>query len=261
MRSGIQQLTEIAAGAETLRLFLDYDGTLAEFAPSPDTVLPDKAVIGLLERLVAAGGVLPAVISGRRLAHIQKLLPVPGLLMAGTYGIEMRLPDGQRCELLPFGQVRPLLERLLPRWQALIAGQEGFYLEDKGWSLALHGLHAAPDEGEAVMAAARNEACALDFGEDFRLLGGDRFLELAPRAAGKSAAVRRVLREMTPPGALCVYLGDDDKDEEAFETVLAAGGHAVRVSARPVETLARFRLAGPQQVRAWLDELLTARSC
>jgi len=259
MRNKIDPLTQIAASAETLRLFLDYDGTLADFAPSPDTVLPDAAVIGLLERLAAAEGVLPAVISGRRLAHIQKLLPVPGLLMGGTYGIEMQLPDGERRDVLPFEEVRPLLERLLPRWQALIAGREGFYLEDKGWALALHGRHAAPDEGEAVMAAARAEARALDFGEDFRLLGGDRFLELAPRAASKSAAVGWVLRELTPPGAVSVYLGDDDKDEEAFVTVLAAGGYAVRVSAEPTETLARFRLPGPRQVRAWLGALLMAR--
>ena len=172
---------------------MDYDGTLADFAPSPDTILPDKAVIGLLERLVAAWGVLPAVISGRRLAHIQKLLPVQGLLMGGTYGIEMQLPDGQRRDVLPFEEVRPTLERLLPRWQGLLAGREGFYLEDKGWSLALHGRFADPTESEDVMSAARVEAQALRFEERFRLMGGDRFLELAPLAASKSAAVRWVL--------------------------------------------------------------------
>ena len=259
MRNEIHDLTRIAAGAETLRLFLDYDGTLADFAPSPDTILPDKAVIGLLERLVAAGGMLPAIISGRRLAHIQKLLPVEGLLLGGTYGIEMQLPDGHLRTVLPFEEVRPTLERLLPCWQRVIAEREGFYLEDKGWSLALHGRYATPAEGKAVMSAARAEAQILNFGERFRLLGGDRFLELAPRAASKSAAVRWVLEELTPKGAVSIYVGDDDKDEEAFETVLATGGHAVRVAAAPTETLAQFRLEGPAQVRAWLDEVLSAR--
>ena len=83
------RLTEIALEAETLRLFLDYDGTLDEFAPTPDIVLPNREVISILEQLVGAKGILPAVISGRRLAHIQKLLPVEGLLIAGTYGLEI----------------------------------------------------------------------------------------------------------------------------------------------------------------------------
>ena len=32
-------------------LYLDYDGTLAPFAPTPDDVLPDDDVIGLLSQL------------------------------------------------------------------------------------------------------------------------------------------------------------------------------------------------------------------
>ncbi len=259
MEKEIHLLTQIMADAPAIRLFLDYDGTLAEFAPSPDTILQDPEVIALLERLVQAEGILPAVISGRRLAHIRKLLPVPGLLMGGTYGIEMQLPDEQYRAEVPFEQVRPTLERLLPLWGALIADREGFYLEDKGWSLALHGRFAVQEEAEAVMAAANQAALGLEPGASFRLLGGDRFLELAPLAASKTAAVQWVLEKMTPPDALPVYLGDDDKDEEAFETLLQAGGYAVRVSAAPTETRAQFRLEGPAQVRAWLGKVLAAR--
>ena len=34
-------MAERIAHAERLWLFLDYDGTLAEFAPTPDHVFPD----------------------------------------------------------------------------------------------------------------------------------------------------------------------------------------------------------------------------
>ena len=270
MENDIAILTSKAARAETLRLFLDYDGTLADFAPTPDIILPNDEVIDLLRRLVLAHRVLPAVISGRRLAHIQKLLPVSGLLIAGTYGVEMQLPNGQLRLGLPFELARPALEQLLPRWRALITDRDGFYLEDKGWSLALHGRYATDEaaqaviksavvEAEAVIQAATASAQGSELEARFQLLGGERFLEIAPQIANKATAVQWVLQEMTPDDALIIYLGDDDKDEAAFEALLEVGGYAVRVSAEPVETRAQFRLEGPTHVRAWLNELLVAR--
>jgi trehalose 6-phosphate phosphatase len=255
----IASLTRLAANARVLRLFLDYDGTLAEFAPSPDVVIPEKEILSILERLVATRGIYPAVISGRRLANIQKLLPVHGLLLGGTYGIEMQLPDGQYHTTYPFEQVRPTVEHLLPRWQALVEERKGFYLEDKGWALAIHGRLAQKDEAERVLTAAYEEAQDLLLDARFRLLKGDRFLEFAPCAANKSQAVRWVIKALTPKHATVIYIGDDDKDEEAFSVVLASGGFAVRVTTDPIKTRAQFLLSKPSQVRAWLTQLLAIR--
>ena len=259
MENDISTLTRNAAKAKTVRLFLDYDGTLANFAPTPDIILPDVKVISLLERLVAAEGILPAVISGRRLAHIQKLLPIPGLLMGGTYGIEIQLPDGTESTTLPYKSVRPLLEKLLPRWQALIDQRKDFYLEDKGWSLAIHGRFADPNESRSLMAEAYAEAQKLPPGKLFRLISGDRFLEIAPKVASKKQAIRQVIKTMTPNDALCISIGDDDKDEEAFSALPPERGFAVRVSSEPVESTAQYRLESPVQVLAWLEKLLSAR--
>jgi trehalose-6-phosphatase len=57
-------------------------------------------------------------------------------------------------------------------------------------------------------------------------------------------------------GALPLYLGDDDKDEEAFGVVKEQGGIALLVSARPRETQADGRLESPQAARAWLRKEL-----
>ena len=260
MENKIVGLTRRVASARNIRLFLDYDGTLAEFADSPDTILPDPALIKLMELLVAADGILPAVISGRRLSHIRQLLPVAGLLLGGTYGIEMQLPDGSEHTVLPVEQVRPTLDRLLPRWQALIANRSGYYLEDKGWTLALHGRFADPADVQSVMAEAVSEALDLQPGKVFRLMQGDRFLELSPVVANKATSVKWVMEKLTPADALPVYIGDDDKDEEAFTPVLAAGGYAVRVAANAVETSAQYHLPGPSQVRVWLKEILAIRN-
>jgi trehalose-6-phosphatase len=50
-------------------------------------------------------------------------------------------------------------------------------------------------------------------------------------------------------------VGDDDKDEEAFEVIRACGGIAILVSSEPRDTKADCRLESPQGVRRWLAAL------
>jgi trehalose 6-phosphate phosphatase len=240
-----------------LWLFLDYDGTLAGFAPTPEHVEPDPELLDLIGRLVREPRLRVAVVSGRRLDHVRRLVPVPGVLLAGTYGVELQLPDGQRQDRLDYEGVRPVLEALKPRWAALIAGRQGFFLEDKGWALALHARFAAEEEAEAVLGEARRLAGeALARQPDFRLLGGHKFLETGPRLAHKGRTVEYLLDRYPWPGALPVYLGDDDKDEEAFGAIQARGGIALVVAAEPRETRADLRLESPQAARRWLEGLL-----
>lgn len=251
------------AGAERLRLFLDYDGTLAELAPTPEHVEPDPELVALLHRLSHDPRIWVTIISGRRLSHVQKLVPVPGILLAGTYGIELQTPEGERIDRLEYDTIRPVLTKVKPHWAGLIVRREGFFLEDKGWSLALHARFADPLESEEVLSAARREAAAvIDAGAShlFRLLGGHKFLEIGPRLAHKGRAVEYLLDRWPSPGAQILYLGDDDKDEEAFEVIQAQGGIAIVVTREPRRTRAGFRLESPAHTRRWLRALLQALS-
>jgi trehalose 6-phosphate phosphatase len=253
---------ERLAHSERFWLFLDYDGTLADFAPTPEHVNPDPDLANLIERLARHPRFRVAVVSGRRLSHVQGLVPVPGVLLAGTYGIELQTAEGARVDRLDYDSLRPTLDALKPRWADLIAGRQGFFLEDKGWALALHARHAAEDEAIRVLANARRLAdAAVDRAdpEPFRLLGGHKFLEIGPRLANKGMTVAYLLDTRPWPGALPIYLGDDDKDEEAFGVVRARGGIAVVVAADPRETEAHLRLQSPQAARRWLEILLVDR--
>jgi trehalose 6-phosphate phosphatase len=253
----VTRVEERLAGARRLWLFLDYDGTLAELAPTPEHVEPDPEVVELLAHLAQESRMRVAVVSGRRLAHVQRLVPVPGILLAGTYGVEIETPEGERIDRLDYGAIRPVLDELKPRWKALVAGRSGFYLEDKGWSLALHARYAGEAEAAEVLRRARDEVRAAVDLEDgpFRLLGGDRFLEIGPRLAHKGRTVAYLLERYPWPGALPVYLGDDDKDEEAFGVVQARGGIAIVVGDRGGTSGADLRLASPRVARAWLGAL------
>lgn len=249
----------LLSGSERLRLFLDYDGTLAELAPTPEYVEPDQELVDLLHQLSREPCTRIALISGRRLSHVQKLVPLPGILLAGTYGIELQTPQGERIDRLEYDAIRPALAQIKPCWAGLIADREGFFLEDKGWSLALHARFADPQEAEQVLTAARHDATAvMDAGDPhlFRLLGGHKFLELGPHLANKGASVEYLLDRWPWPGAQLLYLGDDDKDEEAFEVIQSHGGIAIIVGREPRESCADFFLKSPAAVRRWLRGLL-----
>jgi trehalose 6-phosphate phosphatase len=256
-----EQLNERLAEAGRLWLFLDYDGTLADFAPTPDHVDPDPEIVDLLTKLVEHPRLRIAVISGRRLSHVQSLLPAPGLLLAGTYGIELQTPEGERIIRVARGTIRPALDILKPAWARLIAGREGFFLEDKFWALALHARFADEDEAEKVLAAAHRLATEVAYSGPFRLLGGHKFLEIGPRLAHKGRTVDYLLEGYPWPGALPLYLGDDDKDEEAFGVIKARGGIAILVASEARVTEADCRVESPQAVRRWLGTLPTNWRC
>ena len=171
-----------AQDADKLRLFLDYDGTLAEFSPTPDEIYPDPELIKLLDRLNNHQRLQVAIISGRRLSHIRKLIPIQGILLAGTYGIEILDSSGTQIDRLDFDEIRPTLDRIRPLWQALIEPYREFYLEDKGWTLALHAKFVEGETAKETIHRCRSVVEQMNLPEDlFRVLGGHKFLEVAPK--------------------------------------------------------------------------------
>lgn len=237
-------------------LYLDYDGTLAVFAPTPDDVLPDERVIGLISQLADSPDVRVSIISGRRLGHIRKLLPVPSVLLAGTYGVEMQLPNGEEVHRISYDAIRPTLDALKPRWRGLIEGKDGFYLEDKGWALAIHARKAEEREGLHILESAEEMLTPELLGEHLQKIHSYRFLEVGPNHSDKGYALRYIFDNHHWEGAVPIYIGDDDKDEEAFQAINEQDGYSILVSRESRETVAKYVLESPVEVHDWLRGLL-----
>src|SRR6185369_14544650 len=171
--------------ANHLYLFLDYDGTLADFAPNPDTIEPNPRIINLIQQLSNKTEFQVAILSGRRLGHIRQLLPVNGIFLAGTYGIQLLTPNGDIIQRASYADIRPVLEGIKPHWESILGSRNGFYLEDKGWTLAIHTRFAAENESNEVIARARDTLNTKRLSGRFRILEGHRFLEIAPLLASK----------------------------------------------------------------------------
>lgn len=251
-------LTEWARSANRLYLFLDYDGTLADFAPNPDYIEPNPRVISLVRQLSSKINFRVAILSGRRLEHIRRLLPIHGIFLAGTYGIELLTPDGELIQRASYEDIRPIVETIKPHWESILDQQHGFYLEDKGWTLAIHARSATNHDADQVIAQSRNVLDEKTLAGRFRILGGDRFLEIAPLLASKKETVSYLLTHFPLPDARLLYIGDDDKDEEAFPIIHSNSGIAIKVF-QPTQasqsTDADFFFESPLETLDWLEGL------
>jgi trehalose-phosphatase len=255
MNSVLSPLLERLTPQKELVLFLDYDGTLDGFAPTPDDIFPNPAVITLMKNLVSNPQIQPTILSGRKLAHLRALLPVPHLTLAGTYGLEIQTPDGTLIEQEAYNVIRPTIDRIKPVWQQLIQRDAAFFLEDKGWSLAIHAKFVDPALSLQVLTEALHSAQPLIDQERFQIIIDDQFLEAAPLLANKGSAVLFMVTRFGYEDMQYLYIGDDEKDELGMKAVQGLGGFAIKAANPTVKTTANWHLENPQTVRAFLNEL------
>jgi trehalose 6-phosphate synthase len=234
-------------------LFIDIDGTLLEIAARPELVRVPPELPALLDRLAAPRGGALAVVSGRRLADVDRLLfPWRGAV-AGVHGAECRRGDGSALadhdpsEVVAAAQA---LDRLRPQLRALTEGEPGVWLEDKGEAVALH-YRAVPEKGEEVRALASQ--LLPQEGDRLRLIYGKMVVELRPRHHSKGTAIAAFLAEPPFRGRLPVFLGDDATDEDGFIEVNRRDGLSIRVGPPIAATAARYALPSVAAARAWLE--------
>lgn len=232
-------------------LFIDFDGTLVEIAPRPELVRVPAELPARLARLAAQRGGALALVSGRRIAEIDRmLLPWRGAA-AGLHGAERRRADGSAAAAASPADrgASAALDRLRPQLQALAARLPGVWLEDKGPTLAVH-YRGVPERGGEILdlVAKLHQAD----GNDLRLIAGKMVVELQPRHCGKDSAIAAFMAEPPFAGRRPVFLGDDVTDEDGFAEIERRGGLSVRVGEPAAVTAARWRLPSVAAVHRWL---------
>lgn len=234
-------------GQDRICLFLDVDGTLLEFAPTPDAVQVDEPLRQLLGALSQRLDGAVALVSGRTLGALDELFWPLNLPAAGIHGFERRGADGiVHRPALPHAALDPVRERLA----SFARAQPGVLLEDKGSALALHYRGARGVRAEAHLIVG-NAAASLD--PAFTILEGEQVLEIKPAHTSKASAVEAFMNEPPFAGRRPVYIGDDVTDFDGFSAVRRNGGFDIAVGDR---VSARWALANPHAVRDWLGMLL-----
>ncbi|HEC90770.1 MAG TPA: trehalose-phosphatase, partial [Alphaproteobacteria bacterium] len=126
-----------ARAAAKLALFLDFDGTLAEVAETPEAAELPEGGRGVLERLAARWPV--AVISGRDRADVRAKIGLGGITYAGSF-------DGG-------GDFKDQINAAGKRLRAELASVKGALVEIKHCTVAVHDRQVAEDARPSVRAA------------------------------------------------------------------------------------------------------------
>lgn len=229
-------------------LGLDCDGTLSAIAPHPGAARVDGRVRRLLKAFRGRRDCPAAIISGRALKDLKRLVGVPGLLYAGNHGIEIRGP-GVRF-LHPKARAAAGELKGVARGLARdLDGLPGARLEDKRFSLSVH-YRRTPARFLPALEKAVGRALA-GRRRRIELVRGKKVLELRPRLRWEKGDALRLLSR----GRLPIFVGDDAVDEHAFRAARRGGGLAVRVGERgPTE--AAYFIARQARVPELLERLL-----
>jgi trehalose 6-phosphate phosphatase len=230
--------------AGTDALFLDLDGTLAPLVPRPDDTILAISLRRLLIRLQRTLSGRLAIVSGRTIAVVDRIISIPSLAIAGVHGLERRGADGRVTRVTPGAGLDAARRDL----SALVEQHPRILLEDKGASLALH-FRMAP-EMETIAATAAETAAS---GHGLELQPGKMVFEVREPGPDKGAALAAFMTEAPFAAGRPIFVGDDVTDESAFAAAAGLGGHGILVG-QPRPSAAAFRLDDVADVERWLAE-------
>ena len=244
-------------------LFLDIDGTLADFTLNPkDSVIP-TSTLTLLQK-IQTHGVKIAAVTGRSLAEAKQMLFPLTLPIAATHGLEIAFDDSSdhnetNVVSVNIMELAVITESII---QSCIPFDD-FIVENKPYSVALHFRKnpALADSAYTIMVE------TLKSHDNWTLKSGKYVWEVVPKGANKGSAILALLKKMqSNKSVFPIFIGDDITDEAGFMAVQGESksleddsqlikGMGIKVGSEP--THANYYVHDIYEVTILLDSFLS----
>ncbi len=244
----------VAAYAKAKRrlLLLDYDGTLAPFAPDPALARPSSRALEALKRLSAAPSNRVVLISGRPKDDLSVWFDGLWMTLAAENGAFVRAPDKGAWEATtPLdtrwkARVRPILQQFVNR-------VPGSVIEEKETSLVWHYRRVDLNTGALAARELIDTLTNLTANLELVVFIGNRVVEVRTSRVSKGTFFLTHLAQEAWDFILAV--GDDWTDESLF-SALPPGSASLRVGL--TASTARFNVESSEDVLALLERLAAA---
>ncbi|MBV5270115.1 MAG: trehalose-phosphatase, partial [Afipia sp.] len=190
-------------------IFLDLDGTLLDLAASPDSVLVPKHLIETLAALRRGFSGALAIVSGRSIRTIDRLLHPLLLAAAAEHGAVMRCADGAIKEtdmstVVP-APWRQIIHEAAENWP-------GVLVEEKSHGVAIHYRH---NLSAALPIMSLLEGLIKE-DDAFEVLPAVMARELRHRSINKGNALAALMAQQPFLSRRPLFIGDDITDEDAI---------------------------------------------
>ena len=255
----IERFRALAAARGPLLVATDLDGTLAPIVAHASEARVPAGTLAVLDRLCSA--IKVAVITGRDLNTARRMVPIEGVLVVGSHGLEASFDD----PLIP-GVDRVALSAALEQveQQVISACPSSFLnIERKAISTAFH-FRTAPELEEPLRETLAN------LPQGLRLREGRMVLEVIPDArGGKDLAITALCRQLRARSLL--VMGDDLTDVAMFRAaiglaksdglhVLIAGISGGPETPAEIQELSDVLMRGTEEALEGLETLARALS-
>ena len=240
-------------------IFLDYDGTLVPIKKNPELAVLNLKIKKLLRQISKKHFV--AIISGRTLAEIKKLVGIENIIYSGNHGfeIEMQMTADKKTRF-PQIFICPAAKRIKPEIQTIkkalqkrIENIKGAWVEDKGLTITIHWRQVnkryLPELFATIRAVIRNNSRVV-------LTKGKKVWEIRPNVKwNKGKAVRFIMSKVRSPKSkvVPVFIGDDTTDEDAFKTL--NNGITIRVG-QSKKSKAKYYIKNQSEIKKTLSYLI-----
>ena len=241
---GAGKMHEICA--DSCALFLDVDGTLVDIQPTPNDVFAADGLVSTLQDLMVRLNGALAIVSGRRIEEIDRILSPIHPIAAGVHGVEMRRAENGTIETGEPTFSHSLLRAL----QNLKHASPGIVIETKYAAVSVH-YRQAPEMRAWLEDNLRRLISAHH--QDMELGQGRMVFEIIPRGTSKGRAVRDLMRLPLFAGRIPIMIGDDSPDLSAVHTATEMGGYGLTVAGEFFAKEVSY-FNGPAHVRSWLRD-------
>lgn len=234
---------ELPCPVERLAIFLDFDGTLADIVDHPDDVhLPEQMIEALGTLARRTSGAL-AIVTGRPIEQIDRLVSPLILPVAGVHGMARRAFDGK---LHTADHDPSTFAEVQARMTHLHTEHADTMVEIKPGSIAFH-YRKRPDLSETISQIVHD---ALGDLEGIDVLHGKMVVEVKTGHANKGSAIRAFMDEAPFAERVALFAGDDVTDEFGFRAIAELDGIAIKIGGGG--THAALRTDTPAEFRDWL---------
>ncbi|SCG86034.1 putative trehalose-phosphate phosphatase 8 [Methanobacterium congolense] len=192
-------------------IITDVDGTISEIVPTPQEAFVSYSMKETLTGLSKKFQMV-AVVSGRPVEDVKRMIGIEGLLYVGNHGMEY-MKNGQiQVEEDTKRYIQRINEAACKIKEEESCNAEGVLLEDKGLCFSIHYRLCKDPNARKILLDALKDMEEL---KGLQIKEGRKVIEIRPPTGyDKGKILERIVKDHDVKSV--IYLGDDVTDSDAF---------------------------------------------